>query len=252
MDVDGARIECARFGEPAGGEASLVLLHEGLGCVEMWRDFPRRLHEATGRHVFAYSRQGYGRSGPRPAPWPLDYMHREGLESLPKVLRAAALDDVVLVGHSDGASIAIIYAGGIRDHAAHGLVLMAPHVFNEPLSVESIAQAAVAYRQTDLRARLERYHGPNVDDAFHGWNGAWLDPGFLEWNIEGYLPTITVPVLVLQGEKDQYGTPSQVESIAQRAGAPVSTELLPECRHAPHLDQPALVLDRISAFLGAH
>ena len=250
LTAGGVRLETLALGEPAEGEPSLVLLHEGLGCVDMWRGFPWRLHEATGRHVFAYSRQGYGRSDPKPAPWTLDYMHREALDRLPAILEAAGLKDVVLIGHSDGASIAVIYAGGVRDHLAAGLVLMAPHVFNEPRSVESIAQAASAYRELDLRSRLRRYHGANVDHAFWGWNRAWLDPGFLDWNIEEYLPSIAVPTLVIQGRQDQYGTPAQVEAIRRQAGAPVSCALLPDCRHSPHLDQPEMVLERIRAFLG--
>jgi len=249
LKVGGIRLEYESIGEAQGNLPSLVLLHEGLGCVEMWRDFPQRLHEVTGRHVFAYSRQGYGRSDPKPAPWSLDYMHLEGLEILPGVLDAAGLNDVVLVGHSDGASISLIYAGGVKGHRASGLILMAPHVFNEAVSVASIEQARTAYHETDLRTRLRRYHGDNVDHAFLGWNGAWLDTGFLDWNIEHYLPAITVPTLLIQGKQDQYGTTEQVEAIERQINGPVRCELLVDCRHSPHIDQPLAVLASIKGFL---
>jgi pimeloyl-ACP methyl ester carboxylesterase len=249
LTVDGVRLECVSIGRPGGGLPSLVLLHEGLGCVEMWRDFPGRLHAESGRHVFAYSRQGYGRSDPKPAPWSLEYMHEEALEVLPRVLTEAGLDDVVLVGHSDGASIALIYAGGVAEQAATGLVLMAPHVFNEPVCVESIEQARALFLGSDLRIRLERYHGANVDHAFWGWNRAWLDPGFLGWNIERYLHSVTVPTLLIQGEQDQYGTPKQIDAIERGIAAPVQCEMLPACRHAPYVDQPRAVLRSICEFL---
>lgn len=250
LEVDGVRLEFLSFGEAREGLPSLVLLHEGLGCVEMWRDFPQRLHDVTGRHVFVYSRQGYGRSDPKPPPWPLDYMHAEGLEVLPGVLDTAGLEDVVLVGHSDGASISLIYAGGVADHRASGLILMAPHVFNEAVSVASIEQARTTFHDTDLRTRLQRYHGDNVDHAFLGWNGAWLDPGFLDWNIEQYLPTVTVPTLLIQGRRDQYGTTKQVEAIERQINGPVRCELLADCRHSPYIDQPLAVLASVREFLG--
>lgn len=249
LDVDGVRLEYMSIGDHGVGGAGLVLLHEGLGCVRMWRNFPQRLHEASGRQVFVYSRRGYGRSDAKPAPWSIEYMHEEGLHILPRVLAAANLDDVILVGHSDGASIALIYAGGVESHSARGLVLMAPHVFNEAVCVESIEKARVAYQHTELRSRLQRYHGDNVDDAFHGWNGAWLDPGFLEWNIEQYLPAVTVPTLLIQGRQDQYGTARQVEAIERQIDAPVKCRMLSDCGHSPHIDQPQAVLDSIKHFL---
>lgn len=236
------------FGRTDGNKPVLVLLHEGLGCLEMWRDFPERLHAETGHPVFVYSRHGYGRSTRKPAPWPLTYMHEEGLTVLPEVLATAGLDRVILVGHSDGASIALVYAGGVDGHRAQSLILMAPHVFNEPVCVASIEQAKVAYEQTSLRERLERYHGDNVDDAFWGWNRAWLDPGFLDWNIEAYLPAVSVPTLLLQGEQDQYGTGKQLEAIQRQLDATVATELIPDCRHSPYIDQP----DRVLALIGEY
>ncbi len=227
----------------------LVLLHEGLGCVEMWRDFPQRLKEETGYPVFVYSRQGYGRSDPKPAPWSVRYMHDEGLNILPRVLAAAGLRDVILLGHSDGGSIALIYSGGIPDPLARALILLAPHVFNEPVCVASIEQARTAYLETDLRRRLQRYHGDNVDHVFWGWNGAWLHLDFLSWNIEPYLPAVSVPVLLMQGEQDQYGTARQVEAITAQLPAPTQAVMIPDCGHSPYIDQPRAVIDQIKGFL---
>lgn len=249
LRVDGVALEYGLFGPADTGLPTLVLLHEGLGCVAMWKDFPRMLAERTGHPVFVYSRQGYGRSDPRPAPWPLTYMHEEGLHTLPRVLDAAGLDNVVLVGHSDGASMALVYAGGVSDHRARSLVLMAPHVFNEPVCVASIEQARIAYDETNLRDRLLLYHGRNVDNAFRGWNGAWLDPGFLEWNIEQYLSGVSVPALLLQGAQDQYGTLKQIDAIEQQVRGPVRREIIDHCRHSPYIDQPERVLELIGHHL---
>lgn len=252
LEVGGVRLEYRLIGAGGPGLPTLVLLHEGLGCVDMWRNFPRRLADATGHRVFLYSRQGYGRSDPRAPPWPTSYMHREALETLPGVLDAAGLDRVILVGHSDGASIALIYAGGAADMRARSLILMAPHVFNEPVCVASIERARDAYRETDLRRRLQIYHGGNVDNAFWGWNGAWLHPEFLEWNIEEYLPAIEAPVLLLQGREDQYGTARQLAAIEAQAAGPVKTVLIPDCRHSPYIDQPEVVLAEVGSFLETH
>ena len=252
LHVDGVRLEYRVIGSLDSDLPPLVLLHEGLGCVEMWRDFPQRLAEASGHPVFVYSRQGYGRSDPKPHPWSLRYMHEEGLEKLPEVLAEAGLKDAILVGHSDGASIALIYAGGVSNPRVRALILMAPHVFNEPVCVASIEQAKKAYLDTDLRSRLQRYHGDNVDHAFWGWNGAWLDLGFRLWNIERYLSNVSVPTLLLQGEQDQYGTTKQLEAIQRQVTAPVQCELIAGCRHSPHIDQPELVLSHIKNYLDTH
>ena len=249
LQVDGVRLEYRLIGSLDSDLPVLVLLHEGLGCVEMWRDFPQRLAETIGYPVFVYSRQGYGRSDPKPHPWSVEYMHEEGLVKLPEVLATAGLDNVILVGHSDGASIALIYTGSIRDPRVRALILMAPHVFNEPVCVASIEQAKTAYLETDLRSRLQRYHGDNVDHAFWGWNGAWLDLDFLNWNIEEYLPGVSVPTLVIQGEQDQYGTVKQMEAIQRQVSGPVQCELLADCRHSPYLDQPDAVLSHIARYL---
>jgi len=250
LEVQGVALEHAWVGPPAGGETpTLVLLHEGLGCVGLWKDFPERLAAATGLGVLAYSRRGYGGSDPVALPRPLTYMHDEGLAVLTAVLDAAGIDSAVLVGHSDGASIALINAGGVRDPRVRGLVLMAPHVFNEELSVRSIAEAKQAYEAGGLREQLARYHGGNVDGAFRGWNQAWLDPGFRDWNIEEFLSSVEIPCLLIQGEDDQYGTIAQIEAIERQVAGPVERLMLPDCRHSPHRDQPELTLDAIKRFI---
>jgi pimeloyl-ACP methyl ester carboxylesterase len=244
----GRKIEAVWHGPPADQAPTLVLLHEGLGCVGMWRDFPATLAQRTGYGVLAYSRPGYGKSDAVPLPRPLTYMHDEAFEVLPAVLEQAKIQKCVLIGHSDGASIATIYAGGRQDFRVGGLALMAPHFFCEDISVRSIAEAKVAYETTDLRARLARYHGDNVDVAFWGWNRAWLDPDFRHWNIAQYLPTVRMPMLVIQGRDDQYGTAAQVETARIKTGGPADVLVLEHCRHSPHIDQPTATLDAIAAF----
>jgi pimeloyl-ACP methyl ester carboxylesterase len=245
--ADGKRLEAAAFGPPPGTAPTLVLLHEGLGCVALWRDFPERLAEATGFGVFAYSRAGYGRSDPVDLPRPLDYMAREARISLPAVLGALGFRQGVLVGHSDGASIAAIYAGEHQDERVRGLVLMAPHLFAEAPGLASIAEAKTAYETGGLREKLARYHA-HVDSAFLGWNGAWLDPGFEAWNIEEFIDRWRVPSLLIQGADDQYGTIAQIRAIERRSPRPVKTLILEGCRHAPHLEQPEPTLEAVAAF----
>lgn len=251
--VDGHRLECDRIGAPAGAGATptLVFLHEGLGCVAMWRDFPARLAALTGCGAFVYSRLGYGRSDACPLPRPVRYMHDEGLDVLPRLLEVAGIDDAILIGHSDGASIALVYAGGTPARGLRGLVIEAPHVFCEQISVDSIAAAAVAYREGDLRERLRRYHGENVDCAFWGWNQPWLDNDFRNWNLEAYLPAVGVPTLAIQGLDDEYGTLAQVEAIESRLGARVEVLELGGCGHSPHRDQPERVLAAMAAFVAS-
>lgn len=227
---------------------TLVLLHEGLGCVALWRDFPARLSALTGNPLFAWSRPGYGHSSARPLPWPLDYMQQEGL-ALPALLDAANIRDCILVGHSDGASIALVSAGATRDPRIRGVVVMAPHVFAEPCGLESIRAAQAAFQQGDLRRRLQKYHGGNVDCAFRGWSESWLHPDFLEWNIESCLPGIGVPILQIQGRDDQYGTVAQLDAIARQAGAAVETRLLADCRHAPQFEQADQTLALMADFM---
>ncbi|MBS1269812.1 MAG: 2-succinyl-6-hydroxy-2,4-cyclohexadiene-1-carboxylate synthase [Gammaproteobacteria bacterium] len=248
LDIGGVKLEYERIGPSPDEATTLVFLHEGLSCAALWKDFPGRVAEASGLGVLVYSRQGYGGSDPVDVPRPLTYMHDEGLRVLPKVLDAAAVRSTILVGHSDGASIALIHAGGRRDPRLRSLVLMAPHVFNEDLSVRSIRAAKEAYEHGGLRTRLARYHRDNVDCAFWGWNRAWLDPGFRDWNIEEFLPSIAIPSLLIQGKDDEYGTERQVEAIRSQVAGPVELLMLPDCRHAPHRDQPEATLDAIKRF----
>lgn len=228
---------------------ALVLLHEGLGSVTTWKDFPDQLAATTGCGVFVYSRRGYGRSSPYPAPWPLTYMHDEGQEILPALLDAIGFEQGVLVGHSDGASIAAIYAGAHHDDRLKGLVLMAPHFFTEDSGLTHIRLAAQAFAEGGLRQRLLVHHGGNVDDAFWGWNKAWLDPGFRQWNLEHYIPKIRVPVLLIQGEDDQYGTAAQLDAVSRACPAEVTTRWLADCTHFPHREQPRATLAATAAFV---
>jgi pimeloyl-ACP methyl ester carboxylesterase len=236
--VSGHRLELEWHGPTPDQATTLVFLHEGLGSVSTWRDFPATIAADTGCGALVYSRLGYGRSDPVVPPRPLTYMNEEGLFALPALLDALNVVRAILIGHSDGASIAIVHAGSARSlPRVRGLVLEAPHVFCEDLAVESIAKAREAFLHGDLRARLARHHGENVEGAFFGWNRAWLDPGFRAWNLEEYVAQIVVPILVIQGEDDPYGTLRQVEAIERGARGPVSRLVLPRCGHAPHRDQ---------------
>lgn len=247
--ADGRRIEWAHLGAPPREAPTLVLLHEGLGCLALWRDFPRKLAERSGYGVLAYSRPGYGNSDPVPLPRPLSYMHDEALHVLPQILDQAEVRKAILIGHSDGASIASIYAGGRQDFRVRGLVLMAPHFFLEDVTLDSIAAAKIAYERGDLRARLARYHHANVDVAFRGWNDVWLDPRFRDWRIDEYLAHIRVPMLIIQGLEDEYGTLEQVRFAQRDAHCPVEAMVLERCGHSPHLDRPDTTLDGIAAFV---
>ena len=246
LHVGEHRLEAAWWGPPPEEAPTLVLLHEGLGCVAMWRDFPARLATATGCGVLVYSRLGYGRSDPCPLPRPLTYMHDEALQVLPAVLAVTRVRQALLVGHSDGGSIALVHAGGAATTVLRGVVTFAAHVFCEALSVRSIDAARHAYEEGDLRKRLARYHGANVDCAFWGWNRAWLDPAFMEWNLEGYLPGIRVPVLAIQGLDDEYGTAAQVEAIVAGCGA--EPLFLEDCGHSPQRDREAATLEAVAGF----
>ncbi len=212
----------------------------------MWRDFPDSLVARTGCPALVYSRAGHGAS-PRPnAPRGIQFMHEEATTVLPALLSQSDIEAPILIGHSDGGSIALIYAGTRKPR---GLILLAPHVFVEDCSIDSITRMRELYATTDLRARLAKYHA-DVDAAFRGWNDVWLDPAFRQWNIEEYLPGITCPVLVLQGEDDEYGTRAQIDAIANRVQGPVEVDLLPRCGHSPHRDQREVVLDRMAGFIG--
>jgi pimeloyl-ACP methyl ester carboxylesterase len=248
LKVASSELEYRMIGPQPHEAPTLVLLHEGLGSVGQWGDFPDRLATATSAGVFVYSRAGYGQSGPVPLPRPLTYMHDEALEVLPKLLDAIGFRRGILIGHSDGASIATIYAGGVQDHRIRGLSLIAPHFVVEDVSIASIAAAKQAYESTDLREKLARWHR-NVDVAFRGWNEAWLDPEFRNWDISESLAYIRVPVQIVQGEADQYGTLRQIEIAKEECYCPVDVTLLPGIGHAPHREAPNRTLIAVSDFV---
>ncbi|MCE8515119.1 alpha/beta hydrolase [Ruegeria pomeroyi] len=246
LRIDGVALEYACHGPVPGDAPTLVLLHEGLGCVAMWRDFPAQLAARTGLGVLVYSRQGYGGSDPITRPRPLDFQTREALEVLPALLDAAGIRQAILLGHSDGATIAAIHTGSVAGHRIRGVILEAPHFFTEPGGLASITEARAAYESGDLKQKLARYHA-DPDGAFLGWNDAWLDPGFATWNVAEVIDYIRVPILAIQGRHDQYGTLAQIEEIENRAYCPVDTLIL-DCRHEPHRECADRVLQEIADF----
>lgn len=231
----------------AADRAPLVLLHEGLGSRELWRGFPAALHAATGRRMLVYSRHGYGRSAIVREPREIGYMHHEADVVLPELLERLGYGRCVLVGHSDGASIALLHAAR-ADAAVEALVLFGPHVIVEDESIAGIEAARDAYLTTGLPERMARYHR-DADATFHGWNDAWLSPEFRSWDITDRLPGIGVPVLVVQGEADEYGTARQLELIEAGIAGPFQGVLVPDCRHSPHLDRPEATLAAVVEFL---
>lgn len=250
LTIDGVSLEYRWIAARDKDAPPLVFLHEGLGSVSLWRDFPDAVADATGSGALVFSRQGYGKSSAVPFPRPVRYMHDEALEVLPEVLDSCGFEKVILIGHSDGASISLIHAGGADPNGrVLGLILEAPHVFIEKVCVDSIAEAKTAYETTDLRARLARHHGDNVDCAFWGWNQAWLNPEFWHWNIEEYLPNIAIPVMVIQGTDDEYGTALQYEAIERQVAGPCEVIVLPDCKHSPHRDQRDAALTAMTRFV---
>jgi pimeloyl-ACP methyl ester carboxylesterase len=246
LSVGDAKLEYRLAGDAAAAPA-IVMLHEGLGSAALWGDFPDKLATATGVTVFAYSRAGYGASSPVALPRPLSYMHDEAKTVLPALLDAIGFRRGLLLGHSDGASIAAIYAGSVEDHRVRGLVLIAPHFFTEEVGLESIRAAKTAYEQGDLKPRLARWH-KQVDVAFYGWNGAWLDPGFRAWDITDALAYIRVPIQIVQGENDQYGTIRQVEIAQEECYCPVEVTMIAGAGHSPQREQPEVTLEAIAGF----
>ena len=243
------RIEFAWVGAAQSSRPPVVFLHEGLGSLAMWKDFPQQLCEAHGLHGFVYSRPGYGRSTPRRRDehWQPDFMQRQADEVLPALLAAVGIDRPWLFGHSDGASIALLHAA---KHSAAGVVVMAPHLFVEPISVTSIEKARTAYETTDLRARLARYHD-DPDSAFRGWNDAWLNPAFRDWNIERDIETIACPTLALQGEDDEYCTLAHVRAVSRHVPG-AQWLALAHCGHSPQRDQPEAVIREAGRFIVGH
>lgn len=242
------KIEIQWYGKENKNKPTLIFLHEGLGCIRMWKDFPKILSGYTGCPALVFSRLGYGSSDPCPLPWKINFMHKQALQILPDIIRKAGIHTYILIGHSDGGSIGIIFSGSPVAKGLKGLITQAAHVFCEQKTVESIQQAKIQYDHHDLKQRLEKYHGTNTDNAFRGWNDVWLNPGFIHWNIEKYLSRIHIPMLAIQGKEDQYGTIKQIKSI-QHHVKHVKSCLVDNCGHSPHLEQQKIVLDIMNQFI---
>jgi pimeloyl-ACP methyl ester carboxylesterase len=247
LDVGNTRLEYRMIGPRPDEAPTIVMLHEGLGCVGLWGDFPDKLAAATGAGVFVYSRAGYGNSSPVALPRPLTFMQDEARDVLPRLLDAVGFRRGLLLGHSDGASIAAIYAGSVQDHRVRGLILIAPHFFTEDMGIAEIARAKQMFATTELRGKLARWHA-DVDNAFRGWNDAWLDPDFRKWDITTELAYIRVPLLIVQGADDQYGTVKQIEAAERECYCPVDVALLPGVRHSPHREAPDELLKVTAEF----
>jgi pimeloyl-ACP methyl ester carboxylesterase len=248
LDLPPLRLEYRMIGPRPDAAPTIVMLHEGLGSVGLWGAFPEQLASATGAGVFVYSRAGYGKSSPGKMPRSINFMDEEALDDLPRVLEAIGFQRGILFGHSDGASIATIYAGSVQDHRVRGLVLMAPHFFTEKMGLAAIRRTRDEFAAGALREKLKRWHA-DVDCAFYSWNGPWLDPEIAKWDITEALGYIRVPILVVQGEDDQYGTIRQVEAVKEECYCPVETAILPGVRHSPHRDAPEHTLEATSSFI---
>jgi pimeloyl-ACP methyl ester carboxylesterase len=243
--VGGQELEYSWVGSPST-KAPLVFLHEGLGSIELWREFPERICFEAGRRGLVYSRHGNGWSQALDCPRPPDYMHEEAQVVLPELITSLVGEPPVLIGHSDGASIAIIYAG--MGHPVTGLVLIAPHVVVEEESIAAITAVRLEFASTDLRDRMAKYHRDPVA-TFRGWNDAWLSPAFRDWNLGEFLPGISSPTLLVQGEDDQFGTLAQLDSIERQVSGPTRRLVLSESGHSPHLVQPDIVTEAVIDFL---
>ena len=247
VSVGGQRIEYRRIGAPAPGRPTIVFLHHGLGCTGTWRDFPDQLCTASGLPGFVYSRLGYGGSDPVPLPRPMTYLVDDAMETLPKVLAAAEIDDFILFGHSDGGTIALIYAGAVK-HGLKAAIVEAAHIFVEKSNLDAIADTRASYQATDLREKLKRHHGDNVDIAFYGWADAWLDPNFRNFNIADRAAKIDCPVLAIRGTEDEYGSPAQMACLRAVARTDLQT-LEHKCGHFPHREAEAEVMAAATKFL---
>jgi pimeloyl-ACP methyl ester carboxylesterase len=248
LDLAPLQLEYRMIGPRPEAAPTIVMLHEGLGSVGLWGAFPEQLASATGAGVFVYSRASYGKSRPWKLPRSINFMDEEALDVLPRVLAAIGFERGILFGHSDGASIATIYAGGVQDHRVRGLVLMAPHFFTEEMGLAEIRRTNEDYATGNLRDKLKRWHS-DVDGAFRSWSEPWLDPDFRDWDITEALGYIRVPILILQGADDQYGTIKQIEAALQECYCPVDVAILPGARHSPHRDAPEATLDAVAAFI---
>jgi pimeloyl-ACP methyl ester carboxylesterase len=248
LDLDPLRLEYRMIGPRPGAAPTVVMLHEGLGSVGLWGPFPDQIAAATGAGVFAYSRAGYGKSNSGKMPRTTSFLNEEACDVLPRVLDAIGFQRGLLLGHSDGASIAAIYAGSIQDHRVRGLVLIAPHFFTEEVGLTEIRRAHKSFMTGGLRPKLERWHA-DVDCAFHSWSGPWLDPAFQTWDITEVLGYIRVPILIVQGEDDQYGTLKQIEAAREECYCPVEAAILPGLRHVPYREAPDLTLKTVADFI---
>jgi pimeloyl-ACP methyl ester carboxylesterase len=243
--VGGTRLETLSY-SAIGDAATIVMLHEGLGSVSMWKDFPKQLARETGCGVLAYSRYGHGKSDRLRTPRSVEFMHNEATVALPALLEQLGIPRPILLGHSDGGSICLIYAA-TSSASPRALILEAPHLFVEDLTVQSIAKIRDVYKTTDLPQKLARHHD-HADETFWGWNDIWLDPAFRDWNIEDRLSSIRCPLLVIQGTEDEYGTLAQVDAMKRRLPHAQSL-VLSKCGHSPHRDQPVATLEAMSQFI---
>ena len=248
VDVAGLSLEGQWWGPRPPDAPTVVMLHEGLGNISIWRDFPERLAAATGTGVFAYSRAGHGQSSLPPGPKPVDDMHREARNVLPELLDTIGFQRGLLLGHSDGGSIAAIYAGSVQDHRVRGLVLIEPHFNVEEKNLAAIREITATFRTTDLRDKLARHH-PHVDAMFDGWSGMWLDPRFKAFDLTSELAHIRVPILFIKSEDDPYSTMEQVRIAETECYCPVETVVIADAGHAPHRTQAERTLAEVAAFV---
>jgi len=248
IQVNKKKLESVWHGPAPEVAPTLIFLHEGLGSVSMWKDFPQKLSRYTGCGALVYSRLGYGNSEKCDLPRPLNFMNKEGLEVLPEIISSCKIQKYIIVGHSDGASIALIHAGSETANKLLGIINEAPHVFCEKLTISSIKKLRENFYSGNLRERLKNYH-KDIDLTFNAWAEVWLDNEFTKWNIESYLPQIKVPQLIIQGNNDEYGTLAQVEAISRKSAGVVETCFLENCGHSPHRDQKSKTLQIMSEFV---
>ena len=252
--VAGCRLRVKRIEPAIPGQSlqklTLVFLHEGLGCIEFWRDFPEAVCTATGCNGLVYDRKGYGGSDPYGGPWPLDYLRKESEIFLPGLLKSCDLKHAVLIGHSDGGTIALLTAAG-NNSRVRGVITEAAHIFVEEVTLTGIRNAIEAYETGDLKTRLARYHGESTETVFRRWADRWLSPDFFDWNIEACLPKVTCPLLALQGKNDAYGTAAQLQRIAAGVSGPVEAKLLSGCGHVPHVQARKVVLNEMIRFISS-
>jgi pimeloyl-ACP methyl ester carboxylesterase len=248
VSATGHRLRALRIGRPGAGEPVLVFLHEGLGSIPQWRGFPRALCAATGYAGLVYERRGYGGSDPVMLPRPADFLDIEAREALPEILDACGIERPILIGHSDGGTIALLFAAAFPDRPV-ACVTEAAHVVRDEVTLAGLQEVARRWRETDLRTRLARHHGANTEAMFRGWSETWLRPEMGRWSIVDRLPSIVCPVLAIQGERDEHGSPAQLDAIVEGVTGPAERYLVPHCGHAPHHEAHGPVLERVRAFI---